>query len=177
MRYTKQEHGYISAFVCLGSNADNAETMLSTACQALACLDGIQLKRLSSMYETEPQGYAQQAWFCNQVVELEIETEAGWKPDALLERFLRVESMMGRKRSNDPALRYGPRAIDIDLLLFGDVVRQEQDCILPHPRMTERAFVLVPLAEIAPTLCIYGRCVQDWLADIVYRREGYRIFQ
>lgn len=124
---------------------------------ALAALSGVVVGAVSSVYRTEPQGYRDQPWFANQVVRLECDPDM--TPEGLLDRLLAVERMLGRRRAYDPArespdsaARYAPRTIDIDLLLFGDAVRDTPRLTLPHPRMRQRAFVLVPLHEIAPEL-------------------------
>ena len=80
-------------------------------------------------------------------------------------------------RSPDPALRYGPRAIDIDLLLYGDERRATEFCTLPHPRMTRRAFVLLPLRDVAPDLRIEGKTAAGHLERLRWHCEGHRIFQ
>lgn len=142
-----------------GDPADN----LVRAVAALAALPGVVVGTVSSVYRTEPQGYRDQPWFANQVARLEC--GPGVTPEGLLDDLLAVERAMGRRRAYSPedgpggmegapdaSLRYAPRTIDIDLLLFGDAVRDTLRLTLPHPRMRERAFVLVPLHEIAPEL-------------------------
>ena len=108
------------------------------------------------------------------MLELAVETER-WRPRELLAAMLGMEAALGRRR--DPALRFGPRSIDMDLLLFGDVTSADVHCLLPHPRLCERAFVLVPLAELAPDLVVNGRSIAQWLERLVWRREGRAIFQ
>lgn len=106
-------------------------------------LKGIEIVKASSVYETEPEGYQNQPWFLNTVLEL----RTSLRPLSLLELLLDIESQMGRKRNR----RYGARNIDLDLLLFDDLVIESDKLTLPHPRMHERRFVLVPLVKIAPT--------------------------
>lgn len=166
----------IPAYLSLGSNADDAPRRLDAALNALRTLPHSLLDAISPRYETEPQDYAAQPWFHNQVVRLVLE-EAFWTPESLLRELLLLEQQLGRVRSPDPALRYGPRAIDIDLLLFGEEQRTTDFCTLPHPRMTRRAFVLLPLCDIAPQLCIAGRSVKSHLAALTWRCERGRIFQ
>ncbi len=108
-------HKQIRAFVGLGSNSSEAENMLARAREGLAGLPDLRLGAISPVYSTEPQGYADQPWFLNQVVEL-LPLPL-WRPQSLLAAMLRLETALGRVRSPDPALRYGPRAIDADLLL------------------------------------------------------------
>lgn len=100
-----------------------------------------------------------------------------WRPQSLLAAMLRLESALGRVRSPDPALRYGPRAIDADLLLFGEEHCSDPACRVPHPRLTQRAFVLVPLLDIAPQIRVEGTAAAQWLARLNYRLDGCRIFQ
>lgn len=98
--------------------------------------------KVSSFYETEPVGYVDQPDFLNLCVEIQTELS----PKAVLERGLAIEQQLHRVRKE----RWGPRTLDIDILLYGDQIIEEQDLTIPHPRMTERAFVLIPLQEIAP---------------------------
>ena len=102
------------------------------------------------MIETEPWGYAEQPRFVNAVAELETDEQ----PRALLERLLAIERELGRTREGP---RYGPRTIDLDLLLYGDEQLDEPGLVVPHPQLHERAFVLEPLAELAPDLVVPGR--------------------
>jgi 2-amino-4-hydroxy-6-hydroxymethyldihydropteridine diphosphokinase len=106
--------------------------------------------RLSSIRETEPWGYTDQPMFLNAVAELETDLP----PRVLLDRLLEVERELGRTRYGP---RYGPRTIDLDLLLYGDEVIDEPDLIVPHPRLHERLFALEPLAELDPELSVPGR--------------------
>lgn len=165
----------IPAFVSLGSNLGDPKTFLAQARKALSDLEGIHIIAESPVYSTEPQGIKDQNWFFNQVIELACSSD--WQPELLVERFLVVESRLGRLRSADPELRNGPRCIDIDLLLFGDIRSFSSTCQLPHPRMHTRAFVLVPLQDIAPEVSIDGTKVKDLLQKLVYSVKGMRILQ
>lgn len=165
----------ISAFVSLGSNTDNAGAYLAQARSALAGLEGVTIIRQSPQYQTEPQDLKEQAWFTNQVLELGCSPE--WQPENLLHSLLMVESALGRVRSTDSSLRYGPRCIDIDLLLFGKTTCNSPTCQLPHPRMHLRAFVLVPLQDIAPEVSIHGTKLKDLLQRLVYSVDGLCIRQ
>lgn len=138
------------AFVGLGSNQGDSFALLEAARTALDSLPQTALIRCSRYYRTEPVGDAEQPEFLNAVAELETVL----KPLALLRGMQRIEIELGRAR--DPDRRWGPRTIDLDLLLFGHAVVREQDLTVPHPRMGERAFVLEPLAELAPDLEIPG---------------------
>lgn len=158
----------VPAYVCLGSNSDNAAAMLAAAVRLLGA--SWQVARVSSIYLTEPQNLKAQPWFNNQVVKLFV--EPGHL--AFMRELLALESALGRKRSGP---RFGPRLIDIDLLLFGDVVSADPVCLLPHPRLAERAFALLPLLEIEPRIIIQGKPVRYWLGQIEWRQEGNLIFQ
>ncbi|MBO4314320.1 MAG: 2-amino-4-hydroxy-6-hydroxymethyldihydropteridine diphosphokinase [Desulfovibrio sp.] len=162
-------------FVGLGSNCDGAEEMLLRAEKEIASLPDVAILARSPFYRTEPQGYADQPWFTNAVIRLAV--GGRWDARGLLSSLLAIESRLGRVRSKDPALRFGPRAIDLDLLLFGDRHSQDPGCRLPHPRMTERAFVLIPLRDIAPGLTIGGKTVETHLAALAWRKVGDKIFQ
>lgn len=163
-----------TAFVSLGSNMGNAEEHVAQARLALSVLADVRLEAVSPLYFTEPQGLRDQHWFVNQVLQLACASH--WRGDTFLHSLLEVESRLGRVRSAD-APRYGPRCIDIDLLLFGDEVRTESFCQLPHPQMHKRAFVLVPLQDIAPQVTIAGIRVDKILKNLTYSVEGQRILQ
>lgn len=131
-------------YVGLGANLGDRAGNLFRARRLLAELPGTRLAAVSEVYETEPVGLREQPWFLNQVVEL----ETGLEPGELLSALLDIEARMGRVRG----VRWGPRLIDLDLLRYGDLALDTQALTLPHPRMWERAFVLVPLSELAPEL-------------------------
>lgn len=130
------------AYLGLGANIGDRRANLRTAVDALRTYGD--LVAVSSLYETEPVGYLNQPAFLNAVIMLETQTP----PSELLEVGLRIERDLGRERS----FRNAPRSLDIDLLLYGGQVLDVPELNLPHPRLHERAFVLVPLAEIAPAL-------------------------
>lgn len=165
----------VNVYVGLGSNSPDAESMLDMARRRIAALPKLRLNAVSPVYSTEPQGFADQPWFLNQVVE--IAAKPSWRPQILLASLLKLETEMGRVRSPDPAMRYGPRVIDVDLLLYGEERHADPCCMLPHPRLTQRAFVLVPLLDIAPQISIDNLPAASWLARLAYRLEGRRIFQ
>lgn len=165
----------LRAYVSLGSNCESAAAMLEEARAALAALPHMLLGAVSPVYRTEPQEYADQPWFLNQVVEL-FPGEV-WQPCSLVDALLELEARLGRVRSADPALRYGPRVIDADLLVFGQVCSTDPHCIVPHPRLTARAFALRPLLDVAPRLVVDGLPISQWLERLDCRVEGDRIFQ
>jgi len=129
------------AAIALGSNLGDREGNLREAVQRMGALGRV--AAVSGFYDTEPVGYLDQPRFLNAAVLLETEL----LPVELLHGLLGVEQEMGRDRANAPPK--GPRVIDLDLLLYGELVMQSAELTVPHPAMHERAFVLAPLAEIA----------------------------
>lgn len=130
----------IKAFILLGSNVGERKNLLDNARMRLHLLVGTIIKS-SSIYETQPWGKTDQPSFLNQVVAV----DTSLSPDLLLLTILAIENSLGRTRSE----KWGPRTIDLDILLYGDQVIHQPNLIIPHPVMAERRFVLVPLAEIA----------------------------
>lgn len=164
----------VTAYVGLGSNLGDGAVRLAAAREAVAAFIGLRPGAASSLYRTEPQGFRDQPFFTNQV--LQLHCDPALRPDALLDRLLKAESALGRVREG--VARFGPRTVDLDLLLFGNEVMNSQRLTLPHPRMLERAFVLVPLAEIAPDLRLpQGTSVRSALGRLPYRLEGDVIYQ
>jgi 2-amino-4-hydroxy-6-hydroxymethyldihydropteridine diphosphokinase len=129
-------------FLGLGSNIGDRAANIERSCRLIAEIKGVRLVRTSSLIETEPVGYEDQPDFINAVLEI----GTALTPRELLTAIKEVEQRMGRTRT----VRFGPRIIDIDILLFGDRIIDEPGLTIPHPRMHERRFVLRPLAEIAP---------------------------
>jgi len=130
-----------TVYLSLGSNVGDREANLFRAVEELA-RRGARIIRRSSFYETEPLEIRDQAWFLN----CAVEAETALTPHQLITVLLEIEIEMGRRRS----IKYGPRNIDIDILVFGASVVNTPDLVVPHPRMAERRFVLVPMNEIAP---------------------------
>jgi 2-amino-4-hydroxy-6-hydroxymethyldihydropteridine diphosphokinase len=142
----------VIAWLGLGSNLQEPAAQLRLALDKLTQIDGIEILKVSGFYRTPPWGDEQQNDFINAVAQIETSLE----PMPLLRALQTVENEMGRTRS---ARRWGPRVIDIDLLLHGDLQLRTPELELPHPRMHERAFVLVPLCELDASLRIPGRGV------------------
>ena len=162
------------AFIGLGSNTDNPPQRLAAARQALAALPDLRLLAFSPVYRTEPQGKKDQPWFCNQVAHLAC--GSCWSAPALLDALHAVEAAAGRRRVAEG--RFAPRGLDLDLLLFGDELCKNAQLCLPHPRMCERAFVLVPLQDIAPELVFPdGSSLQSRLAALSCRLQADCIYQ
>jgi 2-amino-4-hydroxy-6-hydroxymethyldihydropteridine diphosphokinase len=132
------------AFVGLGANLGDREATIASAVRALRRTEGVEVTAASRLLETRPVGPVRQGRFLNGVVRLRTVLP----PAALLRRCLAIERDHGRDRSREQ--RWGPRTLDLDLLLYGQLVIDEPGLTLPHPRMHERAFVLIPLSEIAP---------------------------
>lgn len=146
-------------FIALGSNLGDRSLNLTNAREALT-RGVISDPTSSSVYETEPWGPVAQGRYLNQV----IGGDTTLSPRTLLSKLLEIERALGRERASEE--RYGPRTIDLDILLYGDQAVQEADLQIPHPRMIERAFVLVPLAEVAPDVTIGGVRIADALAQL-----------
>ena len=159
-----------TAYIALGANLASLvgppEATLAATVKRLNDLGKITAQ--SSLYSTAPVGLADQPRFVNAVVALETELE----PRALLNKLLQIEKEFGRDRSK--GIPNGPRTLDLDILLIGDLKINEPELELPHPRLTERAFVLVPLHEIAPILQIAGRdqTVSESLQTLQKSRNG-----
>jgi 2-amino-4-hydroxy-6-hydroxymethyldihydropteridine diphosphokinase len=134
----------MKTFIGLGSNLGERESMIRSALEDLARLPSTTLVRASSLYDTEPQGDADQPGFLNAVAEIETELTAR----QLLWNQLLIERRLGRVRTR----HWGPRVIDLDLLLYGSEVLDEADLRVPHPELVRRSFVLVPLVELDPLL-------------------------
>lgn len=155
----------VVAFIALGSNMGDREERLRSALRMLNEHPRIHVIRLSSIYETEPVGYLDQPAFLNAVAAVNTDLQA----EELLRILLDTELALGRKRE----IRYGPRTIDLDLLLFGSEVIEvttEPELLIPHPRMLERAFVLVPLLDVCEGAVIPG--LEEPLSVYLDRLEG-----
>lgn len=134
--------GGIIAFVGIGSNQGDPFARCREAVAYAAAVDGCKVLRRSSLYRTEPVGYTNQDWFANAVLEIRTTLPAR----LLMQELQAIENRMGRKET----VKWGPRVIDIDLLLFGQEIIQDDNLTVPHPELHKRRFVLEPLHEIAP---------------------------
>lgn len=151
----------VTAFIALGSNLGNPAVQIRSALRALGKLPDTRLVRESSFYRNPPEGGLDQPAFVNAVAEIDTR----FAPRALLDRLLEIERAHGRVRDYPNA----PRTLDLDIVLYGDGVIREPGLTVPHPRMTERAFVLTPLAEIAPDAVVPGK---GRVADLAGRLDA-----
>lgn len=155
-----------TVYIGLGSNLGDRESNLRTAAALLNRAGRVTV--LSSLYCTEPVGFGDQAEFLNAVAA--VETDLG--PLELLTLCQRIEDELGRRR----AVRWGPRTVDLDILLYGDRTVRDAALVVPHPRMAERRFVLAPLAEVAPRVVhpVLGRTAEQLLAEL---RNDHRVIK
>jgi 2-amino-4-hydroxy-6-hydroxymethyldihydropteridine diphosphokinase len=150
----------VKALIALGGNVGDVQATFDRAVAMLCDSDEVRLLARSSDYRTPPWGVTDQPPFINAVIAVATSVP----PRDLLTRAIAVERAFGRDRAKER--RWGPRTLDLDLLTYGDLVLNTPDLTLPHPRLLERAFVLLPLAEIAPELLIGGTRVRDALARL-----------
>jgi len=155
-----------TVYIGIGSNLGDKEAHIKKAIARLGKKSSI--RRTSSLYKTEPVGYSEQDWFLNCVVEI----ETCEMPRDLLVFLLTIEATMGRIRT----FKNSPRIIDLDILLYDDLVINEKGLVIPHPRLHERLFVLVPLNEISPKLIhpVFGKSVEEILIQFPFQ-EGIEI--
>ena len=146
---------------------------LETFQKALQLLDEnnkIKLEELSSIYETDPVGYTNQACFLNAVIKI----STSLKPEELLQTCLFIESQLGRKRE----IRWGPRTLDLDILLYNQENIETESLIVPHPRMQERAFVIIPLMELDPNIKLPNvNAALDDILNQIPDKEGVRLWK
>ncbi|MBB4478130.1 2-amino-4-hydroxy-6-hydroxymethyldihydropteridine diphosphokinase [Rhizobium etli] len=154
---TLREAVYRSATLGLGGNIGEPVKAMAAALQRLDGHDDCRVTAVSRLYRTPPWGKTDQSFFFNACAAVETRLS----PEALLDVCLSIERAMKRERIE----RWGPRTLDIDVLTYDDVIQDAPRLELPHPRMTERGFVLLPLADIAPGLVVRGRPVSNWLLD------------
>lgn len=158
------------AYISIGSNMGNRVNFLKKAIGLLDGDEGINVVDISSLYETDPVGFTDQPLFLNAV--LKIETLYG--PEQLLEKCLEAERKLGRKRD----IRWGPRTLDLDILLYNQENIETENLSVPHPRMLERAFVIIPLLELNPDIMLPK--METPLIDVLEKikdKEGVRIWK
>ncbi|GEB35373.1 2-amino-4-hydroxy-6-hydroxymethyldihydropteridine diphosphokinase [Brevibacillus parabrevis] len=158
----------VVAYLGLGSNQGHRAENLRQAIQKLNEQPGIRVLRASAVYETEPFGYVEQEAFLNMAVAI----ETALSPEQLLDAALSVERVLGRVRT----IRWGPRTIDIDLLLYGTSSVSLEHLVIPHPGLSERAFVLVPLRDIweGDALPGYSQTIDHYLSLLAEDHKGVR---
>ncbi|WP_338471297.1 2-amino-4-hydroxy-6-hydroxymethyldihydropteridine diphosphokinase [Niallia sp. XMNu-256] len=158
------------AYISLGSNIGNRSNYLKEALEALATTYPIELVNVSSIYETVPVGYTEQDLFLNMVAQLKTELSAF----ELLDACLDTEKKLGRKRE----IHWGPRTIDLDILLFNEENIKTEKLVIPHPRMFERSFVVIPLLEISPDTIIPSQNKPlSKIVDELTDKEGVQIWK
>lgn len=169
-----QEMEGVRAYVGLGSNMGDSRALLAAAREKLDARPELQVTAVSSLYLTEPQGDRDQPFFLNQAIC--VSCPADMEALDFLQILLDVETSLGRERT--PGRRFGPRTMDLDLLLFGNARMDTERLVLPHPRLLERAFALLPLAEIAPGLALpSGQSVEEALAGLSFCLDDGIILQ
>ena len=153
----------VTVYIGLGSNIGNREENLSRAVDMLGNIAGIRVTRVSSYYNTSPVGYTEQPDFLNAVAELTTSLTAY----ELLWHCREIEKQLKRER----VIHWGPRTIDLDLLLFGDLILEDELLTIPHPRMLEREFVLKPFNEIAPKIVhpICRKSINELYHEILHK--------
>ncbi|MCA1057289.1 2-amino-4-hydroxy-6-hydroxymethyldihydropteridine diphosphokinase [Rossellomorea aquimaris] len=158
------------AYISLGSNMGEREVYLEKAINILHSHGKIEVLRKSSMYETDPVGFTEQGKFLNMV----IEVRTALRPETLLQQCLQVECDLGRIRE----FKWGPRIIDLDVLLYNNEKVETENLLIPHPRMEKRAFVLIPLLELEPSIGhpVLGTPFSRFL-DEIPDKEGVRLWK
>jgi 2-amino-4-hydroxy-6-hydroxymethyldihydropteridine diphosphokinase len=151
----------VDAYVALGSNLGDREAHLAAAIAELRARPGVRVTAVSKLYETAPVGPPPQGPYLNAALRLSTQLA----PRALLACLLAIEAARGRQRS---AARWSARTLDLDLLFYGDLILDEPGLCIPHPHLHERAFVLVPLCELAPRLLhpLLGKTVEELARNV-----------
>lgn len=154
------------AYLGLGTNLGDRVNNLKKAIQLIKNFKDTKIIKISKIYETEPWGYTSQDSFLNLCIEIETDLS----PFELLEECQKVEKILKRERY----FRWGPRTIDVDILIYDDIFINDKDLTIPHPRIHERAFVLVPLKDLNENLVIKGKTVVEWIE--IVGLEGIKEF-
>jgi 2-amino-4-hydroxy-6-hydroxymethyldihydropteridine diphosphokinase len=155
-----------SVYIALGSNLGDRSGNLEAAVEALS--PSVRVLLRSPIYETPPWGYTDQPDFLNQVIQAETELS----PQDLLSDLKKIEEQLGRQ----PTIQYGPRKIDLDILFYDDLLLESPSLTIPHPQLAERAFVLLPLADLAPDLLhpVLGITIDELLSNV--NQEGIHLY-
>ena len=158
------------AYLSIGSNIGNRLEIFQKALQLLDEYNEISIEELSSIYETDPVGYTDQACFLNAVLKISTSLQS----EELLQTCLFIESKLGRKRE----IRWGPRTLDLDILLYNQENIETESLIVPHPRMQERAFVIIPLMELDPNIKLPNvNAALDDILNQIPDKEGVRLWK
>ncbi len=158
------------AYLSIGSNIGNRLETFQRALQLLDKNNEIRLEELSSIYETDPVGYTNQACFLNAVIKI----STSLNPEELLQVCLFIESQLGRKRE----IHWGPRTLDLDILLYNQENIETESLIVPHPRMQERAFVIIPLMELDSGIKLPNvNAALDDILNQIPDKEGVRLWK
>lgn len=147
-----------TAFLGIGGNIGEKKKNIEEAVSYLKNIEEINVEKISSFYETEPVGFVDQDWFLNIVVKISTSLD----PYKLLDVCQNIEQHLKRIR----LIRWGPRSIDVDILLYEDFISNDEKLTVPHPRMTERAFVMVPLYEIEKNILINGTEIKNIIDNL-----------
>lgn len=145
-----------NAYLSIGTNIGDRKKNLKDAVDLINSIENVNIEKISKIYETKPWGYTQQDNFLNICVKI----TTNLAPFELLEKCQYVEKELKRVR----LIRWGPRTIDIDILLYDDIICEDENLILPHPRMHERAFVLIPLMDLEKEIFVKGKTLSHWLS-------------
>ncbi|SHG96538.1 2-amino-4-hydroxy-6-hydroxymethyldihydropteridine diphosphokinase [Tepidibacter thalassicus] len=144
-----------NVYLSLGTNIGDREKYLNDAIDLISELENTKIVKISKVYETKPWGYTNQENFLN----LCLKINTGLSPHELLNKCQEIEKILKRER----IIRWGPRTIDIDILIYDDIICNGENLTLPHPRIQERAFVLVPLMDLNENLVVKNKRVKEWL--------------
>ena len=152
------DYAETSALIGLGGNIGDVSASMQFAIDSLQAHEQCRVTKISKIYKTPPWGVSDQDWFLNACAEI----KTSLMPEALLDELLKVERLRGRVRDE----RWGPRTLDLDLLVYGDEAIATQRLTVPHPRMADRPFVIVPLMDIAAGRIVAGRTIADYARQI-----------
>ncbi|MGL5348406.1 MAG: 2-amino-4-hydroxy-6-hydroxymethyldihydropteridine diphosphokinase [Peptostreptococcaceae bacterium] len=152
------------AYLGLGTNMGDRFEYLSTACQLIDENENIRITKKSKLYETKAWGYTDQADFLNMCIEIETSLDEY----RLLDVCEQVEQMLNRER----IIRWGPRTIDVDILFYNDIILDDEKLSIPHPRISERAFVLIPLMDLNTKLVIKNETIDVYLNSLSRDERG-----
>lgn len=155
-------------YLSIGSNVGDRENNLLSAVEKISCIECTKVEMQSSVYETNPVGYTEQDLFLNMAVLITTCIE----PMHLIKKLQSIEDSLARKR----IIKWGPRTIDIDILLYENLKLEKDNLILPHPKMHERAFVLIPLRDIYPEFILEGKSIDELLKNCNNYENNVRLY-